>query len=194
MNTVVDVGSAALVSRAAAGEPEAWGGLIERFSGMVFSVARHHGLNATDAADVSQTVWLRLVEHLTRIENPERVAGWLAVTTQRESRRFRRNARRNVLVEDEEGLEAPPSEAEVDSALLAQERDRRVAAACKQLSPRCQQMLAMLFDEERPNYKQLAVALDMPSGSIGPTRMRCLQCLRRLYESSGSPTEVKAGR
>lgn len=187
MSAVVEVESGTLVSRAAAGEPEAWDGLIQRFSGMVLSVARGNGLNPSDAADVSQTVWLRLVEHLGRIENPERVAGWLAVTTQRESRRFRRNAQRSIPVADDGAFEPRWPAAGPDSAILALERDRRVAAACAQLAPRCRQMLAMLFDEEPPTYKELSAVLDMPAGSIGPTRMRCLDCLRRLYEKSAGP-------
>lgn len=187
MSAVVEVECGTLVSRAAAGESEAWDGLIERFGGMVLSVARGQGLNSSDAADVSQTVWLRLVEHLGRIENPDRVAGWLAVTTQRESRRVRRNAQRSVPVADDSAFEPRWPAAGPDAAILASERDRRVAAACAQLTPRCRQMLAMLFDEDPPKYKELSALLDMPAGSIGPTRMRCLDCLRRLYEKAGGP-------
>lgn len=185
MTAVTEIDSGSLVSRAAAGESEAWTGLIERFSGMVLSVARARGLNSTDAADVSQTVWLRLIEHMTRIENPERVGGWLATTTQRESQRFRHNSRRDVLVDDDGALEPRWPAPDPDADILALERDRRVAAACALLSPRCREMLSLLFDEEPPTYKDLAAALDMPHGSIGPTRMRCLGCLRRLYESTG---------
>ncbi len=181
----LEASSGSLVSRAAAGEPAAWDDLIKQFSGMVMSVARGHGLNPTDAADVSQTVWLRLLEHLTRIQEPDRVAGWLAITTQRESQRFRKGAQRDVLVADDDALEPRWPAAGPDSALLALERDRRVAVACEQLPPKCRQMVAMLLAEDRPTYKELSAALDMPHGSIGPTRMRCLQCLRRLYESTG---------
>lgn len=180
-----DVGSGALVERAAAGDSAAWDDLIQRFSGMVVSMARGHGLNATDAADVAQTVWLRLLEHLTRIEDPNRVAGWLATTTQRESQRFRRGARRDLLVADDDTFEPPWPAAGPDAELLARERDRRVAAACARLPPRCRQLMAMLLAEDPPSYKELSVALGMPHGSIGPTRMRCLACLRRLYESAG---------
>jgi len=185
MNGLMELGNGALVSRAVAGEPEALDGLIERFSGLVLSVARSHGLNSTDAADVSQTVWLRLLEHLSRIENPDSVAGWLATTTQRESRRFRRNSRRDILVNDDEALEPRWQSTDPDSAMLARERDRSMATACAQLPDRCRQMVAMLLGQDRPTYKELSTALDMPHGSIGPTRMRCLECLRRLYENSG---------
>lgn len=187
MSTMVEVelGTGTLVSRAAAGEREAWVRLIDRFSGMVLSVARAGGLNSTDAADVSQTVWLRLLEHLPRIEDPDRVAGWLATTTQRESQRFRRNARRDVLVEDDGALEPRWPAAGPDSAILALESDRRLAAACARLPTRYRQMVALLLGDEPPTYKELSAALDMPHGSIGPTRMRCLESLRRLYEGSG---------
>lgn len=184
MSPLLEAGSAVLVSRAVAGESDAWARLVDRFGGMVISVARGYGLSATDAADVSQTVWLRLLEQLSRIQNPDRIGGWLATTTQRESLRVRRRAERQVLVEDDKDLEPSLPAVEPDTGLLDRERDKRVAGAFDRLSPRCRAMLGMLVGDERPNYKQLSEALDMPPGSIGPTRMRCLDCLRRLYESA----------
>jgi RNA polymerase sigma factor (sigma-70 family) len=85
-----------LVRCAGAGDFDAWNELVNRFAGMVWTVARRHRLNAADAADVSQTTWLRLVEQLNRIEHPERVGGWLATTARRESLRVLRLADRQV--------------------------------------------------------------------------------------------------
>src|ERR1700736_5759838 len=81
---------------AAAGDATAWDALVGRYSNLVWAVARGHRLNAADAADVSQTTWLRLVEHLDRIEQPERVGAWLATTARRESLRVLRMAGRQI--------------------------------------------------------------------------------------------------
>src|SRR4051795_2193299 len=83
-----------LVLSAAEGDQAAWDALVDRFAGLVWSIARAHRLSAADAADVSQTTWLRLVEHLGRIRDPERVGAWLAATARNESLRPLRRAQR----------------------------------------------------------------------------------------------------
>ena len=85
-----------LVRAAAAGDQRAWEALVGRFGGLVWSVARAHGLSRADAADVSQTAWLRLVEHLHRLRDPERVGTWLASTARHEALRILRRGRRQV--------------------------------------------------------------------------------------------------
>src|SRR5215831_13070195 len=85
-----------LVDQASAGDSDAWDELVDRFSGMVWAVARGHGLSSADAADVSQTTWLRLVEHLDRIREPERVGAWLATTARHECLRHVRAWRREI--------------------------------------------------------------------------------------------------
>ena len=82
--------AADLVFAAKAGDSQAWNALVDRFASTVWAVARAHRLSAADAADVSQTTWMRLVEHLDRIEQPERVGAWLATTARRESLRILR--------------------------------------------------------------------------------------------------------
>jgi len=79
-----------LVRSARAGKVEAWNAIVDRFAGLVWAIARRHRLSDADAADVSQTTWLRLVEHLDRIEDPDRIGGWLATTARRESLRVLR--------------------------------------------------------------------------------------------------------
>jgi DNA-directed RNA polymerase specialized sigma24 family protein len=85
---------ALFVKGAAVGEQAAWDALVDRFGPTVWAIARAHRLNPSDAADVSQTTWLRLVENLHRIEQPERVGAWLATTARRESLRVLRLASR----------------------------------------------------------------------------------------------------
>src|ERR1700754_5250316 len=72
-----------LVRAAAEGDRDAWDALVDRFNGLVWSVARSHRLSTVDASDVVQTTWLRLVENLARLQDPERVGAWLATTAAR---------------------------------------------------------------------------------------------------------------
>ncbi|MGZ4591698.1 MAG: RNA polymerase sigma factor, partial [Actinomycetes bacterium] len=93
-----DVGE--LVRAATAGDQSSWDELVDRFTGLVWHVARGHRLGEADAADVVQTVWLRLVESLPRLREPAAVAGWLATTARHESLRLLRRAGREVSDEE----------------------------------------------------------------------------------------------
>jgi RNA polymerase sigma factor (sigma-70 family) len=174
------------VRRAAAGDQRAWGALIDRFGNMVWAVARGHGLNASDAADVSQTTWLRLVEHLDRIQQPERIGAWLATTARRESLRVLRVGRRAFPSGDESVMDGPDVRSpSPDRDVLVDERDLALQQAFSRLPTRCQLILRMLTGDEPMNYRALSAALSMPVGSIGPTRGRCLEHLRRLAVGAG---------
>jgi RNA polymerase sigma factor (sigma-70 family) len=174
-----------LVRAASKGDQRAWEGLIGRFGGLVWSVARAHGLSRADAADVSQTAWLRLVEHLHRLRDPERVGTWLAATTRHEALRTLRRAHRQLPVGDDAELDAelgrsgPPVDSP-EARTLAAERSDLLWRAFAALPPRCQTLLRVLMADPPPSYQQVAVAMDMPIGSIGPTRGRCLDRLRQL--------------
>src|SRR3954470_24288197 len=112
---------AELVRAAADGDQAAWHGLVDRYNGLVWSVARAHRLSTVDASDVVQTTWLRLVEHLGRLQDPERVGAWLATTARRECLRTLRHSARQVPTEEVPEVVA---DAHVESALLVKERDR----------------------------------------------------------------------
>lgn len=172
-----------LVRRAAGGDEEAWSTLVDRFAGLVWSVARAHRLAPGDAADVSQTVWLRLVEHLHRIDDPERLAGWLLVTTRRECLRVLRTSARVDLVEEPDA--ADTRSRDVGAALEAQEQAVRLWEAVERLPSRCHLLVRLLLTEPAPTYEEIGAALDMPVGSIGPTRGRCLQRLREDLQDRG---------
>jgi len=171
---------AELVRAAGDGDQRAWEGLVDRFSGLVWSVARAHGLSRADAADVSQTAWLRLVEHLHRLRDPERVGTWLASTARHEALRILRRDRRQVPVGDDELEGSGPEVESPEARALAVERSDLLWRAFAELPQRCQQLLRVLMADPPPSYQQVAVALDMPIGSIGPTRGRCIDRLREL--------------
>jgi RNA polymerase sigma factor (sigma-70 family) len=184
---VADEDTGSLVTAAATGDKVAWQALVERFSGMVWSIARAYRLSRADAADVSQTAWLRLAENIGKINNPERVGAWLATAVRREClQNIRANARTvptdDMALFDDVGTEVNPVEAEVLRAESEREKAQRARAvwqALGRLPQRCQELLRVLMASPPPSYAEVAAALDLPVGSIGPTRARCLQRLRR---------------
>jgi RNA polymerase sigma factor (sigma-70 family) len=173
-----------LVAAAAGGEPEAWEALVGRYEGLVWGVARAFGLDTADAADVSQTTWLRLAEHLTRLREPDRVGAWLAVTAKREALRTRQRSQRVVL--DGWCGEGPDGEADLDSALLRDERDALLWRTFSDLSEPCKALLRVLMSDPPPSYTEVGAALDMPVGSIGPRRQRCLRALRKRIDEAAA--------
>jgi RNA polymerase sigma factor (sigma-70 family) len=176
---------AELVTAAAAGDPRAWNGLVQQFGGLVWAVARAHRLSEADAADVSQTTWLRLFEHLNTLKDPARVGAWLATTARHECLRVLRHSQRRVLYGDDapehESLDMPPHE-----AVLLSERADALQRSFSRLRPSDQALLRLLTAEPRPPYEEIAAALDMPIGSIGPTRQRALERLGRELAAQGT--------
>jgi len=165
--------AAEMVCAAALGESAAWDALVERYARLVWSVARAFGLSDADAADVSQTTWLRLAEHLPRLREPERVGAWLSTTARREAMRARARARRDLPLDD---LDVAQRGGDVDERLLDGESAAAVWEAFASIPPPCQALLRLLLAEY--SYAEISEALDMPIGSIGPTRGRCLERLR----------------
>ena len=178
---------ATLLRAASEGDQEAWNAITDRFTSLLWSVARSYRLGSDDAEDVVQNTWLRLLENLTKIDNPEALPGWLATTARREALGILRRRGRTVLTRDEDlGVDlADPASTELDSALLEDERDVELWASFAKLPERCQQLLRVLMACDRPVYAEVSAAFDMPIGSIGPTRMRCLARLRTLVAESG---------
>jgi RNA polymerase sigma factor (sigma-70 family) len=172
-----------LVRAAAAGCQQSWNQLVERYAGRVWAVARAYRLRAADAADVSQTTWLRLVEHLPRLTNPERVGAWLAITAQRECMRVIRQSGRERL--DDAVADVPAATADLDHELVIGERDAALWRAFSRLPPRDQALLRLLMEDPAPSYEEIGAALGMPIGSIGPTRIRALDRLRREIAALG---------
>src|SRR5206468_5582762 len=110
-----------LVRAAAGGDEAAWNALVDRFSSLVWATARAHRLSRDDAADVAQTTWLRLVEHLDRIREPERLGAWLATTARHESLRVIRRGGREQPTDQSDLFEMPAGES-LDDLLLGRER------------------------------------------------------------------------
>jgi RNA polymerase sigma factor (sigma-70 family) len=176
-------GVAELLAAAQRGEQQAWNGLVDRFGRLVWAVARSFDLGTADAADLSQTVWLRLVEHVHQVKEPERLGSWLATTTRREAVRMLR--KRSIEIPDEDHEEqSDRSEDGPEETAMAADEHVRLRAALERLPERCRRLLRVIAASDEANYSEVAAALDMPVGSIGPTRSRCLERLRIQFDQS----------
>jgi RNA polymerase sigma factor (sigma-70 family) len=177
---------AKLVKRATGGDQTAWDEIVERFGGRVWSICRAYRLAPSDAADVFQQTWLRVLEHLDAVRDPERLGAWIATTCRHEALAMLRRTKRLQLIDDEHMLDwvVDPSDGP-DQPVLIAERDAELWRTFRRLSLRCQAILRILVVEiegGRPSYELVAAALGMPVGSLGPSRGRCLVQLRRLLE------------
>src|SRR5262249_10349141 len=169
-----------LLKRAADGDQHAWHELVDRYSSLRWHTGRAHRLDPSAAV---QTTWLRLLEHLDRIDDPERLASWLVTTMRRECLRILRHTGRerphppDVAVFDTADLVEP-----VDARLIRADRDAQLRQALDRIPDRCRRLLRVLTTNPPPPYEAVADLLEMPIGSIGPTRQRCLNKLRKLLE------------
>jgi RNA polymerase sigma factor (sigma-70 family) len=170
-----------LIEAAGAGDEAAWEAIVDRFAGLIWATARAHRLSPAGAADVAQTTWLRLVENLDRIKEPDRLGGWLATTARRECLRHLRLHNRELAIGEDSVFEAP-SEDRPEQHVFIRERDTALRRALARISERCQALLRLLAAPESLSYEEIAAALDMPIGAVGPTRARCLDQLRRTPE------------
>ena len=176
---------AALVGGAAAGDRRAWEGLVDQYARLIWSITVEFKLIESDAADVAQTTWLRLLQHIDRIEHPDRVGSWLAATARNECLRSLAARKRVVLGHDDVELDnAVAHGPEIDERLLADERAQVVRDALSRLPRRWQRLLEMLMADPPVPYADISDELGLPVGSIGPTRGRCLAQLRVLLQAS----------
>jgi RNA polymerase sigma factor (sigma-70 family) len=177
-----DADLSALVAAAVTGDRGAWDELVHRFSGLVWAIARSYRMRQQDVEDVSQTVWLLLSTSLRQLRDPDALPGWLGTTTRRECARLVRKAWRERPLEVRAGSDEPPNHGQPtpEEAALRSELRHEVRTAFRQLGERCRQLLSLLVVDPPMTYRAIGAALDMPLGSVGPTRGRCLDELRKL--------------
>jgi RNA polymerase sigma factor (sigma-70 family) len=176
---------AQLVRGAAAGDRQAWERLVDQYGRLIWSITVDFKLVDSDASDVVQTTWLRLLEHIDRIEYPERVGSWLAATARNECLRTLAARKKVVLGHDDVELTSVAAHGpDIDERLLADERAQVVREALTSLPQRWQRLLEMLMADPPVPYTEISDKLGLPVGSIGPTRGRCLAQLRVLLQAS----------
>jgi RNA polymerase sigma factor (sigma-70 family) len=186
--------TAALLDAARLGHQAAWDALVGEFNGLVWSIARSYRLETAQANDAVQMTWLRLVENLNRINDPERLASWLATTARRECLQLiRKSGRERPASDDETLLEIADPAPPLDAALLLDERDGALWRAFRLLGEKCQQLLRVLMATPPPSYQDVSAALDIAVGTIGPSRQRCLKQLRGHILADDSLTSQLKG-
>lgn len=191
--TPVKATDADLIRACREGDRAAWEALLARYQRLIYSVPLRCGLSEDDAADVFQTVCVRLLENLGRLRDEQRLGSWLVTTASREAWRVQRCARRDTPLsaegaeDGETGAEALPDPGLLPEDAAARLEDQHlVRQAVEEMGERCRIMLRLLYyTEPAPPYAEIAAQLGMPEGSVGPTRARCLQQLRRILEKHG---------
>jgi len=181
------------------GEQAAWDGLIDRYAALIYSIPLKYGFSEADAADVFQAVCLILLEKLGSVRAPRGLAAWIITTTSRECLAVVRKQRREHSRSAGEGLVAAAVEL-IDpqrlpeEEVLSLERQHLVRTAVGQLPDNCRRLVEAFFSDspdpdsasvKRASYQQLADSLGIPMNSLGPTRARCLEKLRRLLRAAG---------
>lgn len=174
---------ATLVPAAREGDQHAWNTIVDRFLPLVGAIIRRHRLSEADGDDVSQTVWLRLVEHLDALREPDALPGWIRTTTRNECLRLLaiRGRVRPVDPQDNGGFPdvAADGAAGLDEDLLAAERRQALREALAELPAGRRDLLLLLLTDPPLAYEEISARLGIPIGSIGPTRARALEQLRR---------------
>jgi RNA polymerase sigma factor (sigma-70 family) len=170
------------------GDPAGLEQLVRLVTPTLWQLVRSYGLNRAAAEDAVQSTWLNLVRKADTVREPRAVSGWLTITARREAWRLARADGRAAAMapatittlgdgSGPAGLAASP-----ETVAMASETARRLWRFVAMLPERCRRLLRVIAFDERPDYGSLALELNMPVGSIGPTRGRCLKKLRALME------------
>jgi RNA polymerase sigma factor (sigma-70 family) len=179
-----------LIARCLDGDHSAWEALIARYQRLIYSIPVRSRLSADDAADIFQSVCLKLYEKLSTLRDSEKISSWLITTTKREVWRVSaRNRRESVVAgsendDDQDGLIQVADTAPIaDEQRQALEEQQMVRQSVEALPERCRNLLTMLFyEKDELSYADIARRMKMPVPSVGPTRARCLDKLKKLLE------------
>jgi len=176
-----------LVSACLAGDSSAWETLIKRYQRLIYSIPLKARLSSDDAADIFQSVCLKLFEKLSSLREYQKLSAWLTTTTTRECWRISSRNRRlgsSFGTDDESPFKDIPAAAPLaDAEREVLERQQIVRQAVESLPERCRELLTMLFyQKDELNYAEIARRMGMPVPSVGPTRARCLEKLKKLLE------------
>jgi RNA polymerase sigma factor (sigma-70 family) len=168
-----------LVAAAAQGDGNAWAQIVDRFAPLVMGILAGFRIFGADAEDVSQIVWLRLVEHLDDLREPRALPGWLSTTTRNESVRLLRSRKRFVPRDPlSSNLGDGVEDTDPSEGMMRAEQTQLFLEALGDLSDRDRALLMLLAEDPPLSYAEIARQLGIPIGTIGPTRMRVLRKLR----------------
>ena len=169
--------------RALDGDAESWNALVDAYSGLIWSVVRSFRMDRSSQEDAFQATWLRLLDRGESIREPGRLPSWLVTVARRECIALLRSSSRVVPATESLDTLLPPSE--LSSNLEQVEVDGAIRQLFDQLDDACRLLLSMLISDPPVSYATISGALGMPVGSIGPTRGRCLDKLRKSLAAAG---------
>jgi RNA polymerase sigma factor (sigma-70 family) len=174
-----------LVQECLKGNESGWSALIGKYKNLIFSIPIRYGFSEEDSADIFQAVCMDLLTELPRLREPNALAGWL-IQVSRNKCFHRKQAQERYKVQEIDDTNSYASPAEPEGLVTQVEQEQVLREALLDLSPRCRQLVHMLFFEmpARP-YQQVASELELAAGSIGFIRRRCLDKLRRRLEELG---------
>ncbi len=156
----------------------AWPDMLRRHTPKMYGVARSFTLDPATSEDLVQTAWLRFLERSHQLRDASSVGPWLCMIVRNEARRL--VTRRNAIPVADGWETRPADEPPAASGLVANEQAAALRSAFARLSSDCRQLLSLMITDPPLSYDEIAAALDRPRGSLGPSRQRCLEYLRRL--------------
>jgi RNA polymerase sigma factor (sigma-70 family) len=180
-----------LIRACRAGDGRAWEQVLDKYERLVYSISLHYGLTTDDAADVTQITFTILLQNLDSLPSEIRLAPWLATVARRHTWRLLARKRRES-VNSEDDLAGNETLGGVVDDSERWELTQWLNYGLSMLDERCRQLLlALYFDADEPSYVQVADQLKMQVGSIGPTRARCLEQMKRRLSGTEAPPEVR---
>ncbi len=167
------------------GNDQAWSALIDKYKNLLFSIPIKYGLPPDDANEIFQAVCLTLLRELPQLWEPRALAAWLIRTAAHQCKRHRRDQQWYADDPVDENLDAGTDQLP-DKLLQELEREQILREAIKEQPPECRKLIDFLFFKDPPlRYDEAAQALGMAKGSVGATRIRCLEKLRRSLDKRG---------
>ncbi len=171
-----------LIQSCLAGDEKAWNELMNRYSRMVYSIARRYRMHESDSEDILQTVFLTLFQKLDQVRDQTRISAWLITTTHRECWKLGKKLGKYPDLDEHIADVSAPE----DHDLELWEQQQQVRTALEKLGGKCQDLLTALFMEVNPqSYESIAMRLGIKVGSIGPTRARCFEKLEQILVQMG---------
>ena len=175
-----------LVKECLAGHEEAWSSLIEKYKALIYSIPVKYGLPPHEAAEVFQGTCVELLTRLPELREPRALPKWLMQVAHHQCYRWKRQQQRVVSRDADETLPEPTTPAIADSLVQQTQEEQMLREAVVKLSPQCRRLVELLFLETPPRpYGEVAAELGLAPGSIGFTRQKCIERLRRYLDELG---------
>lgn len=183
---VRNLSDATLVKRCLSGQEAAWSLLIDKYKALIYSIPVKYGLPPQEAADIFQGTCMELLARLPELKEPRALPKWLMQVAHHKCYHWKRQQQRIVSRDGETELPEPETPPIAEALVRQTQEEQMLREAIANLSPRCQKLVKMLFFETpaRP-YNEIARELNLAVGSIGLTRQKCIERLRKHLDEMG---------